>query len=231
MSFNRLKYDRCNITKYNQESTGPGNYMTGTPIMCNTCFNDNPRIINQKEGVSINGQVDWRFYSGPVDVESDLFNINRRDSRCPTEKYMPNCKPNSWTDGTPCGQGVVEACSIQDNSMKNTWNRPGDNVLVNPKTCHFPVDDTRLNNPASNLRGTGWNRFEALCRNPQENVTFPGAYLIPTRLVVKDNHRPVVKKPQVNDMNPNEKQPPCETISGSVCANPTRPLYQYDVCG
>ena len=50
MSFNRLKYDRCNITKYNQESTGPGNYMTGTPIMCNTCFNDNPRIINQKEG-------------------------------------------------------------------------------------------------------------------------------------------------------------------------------------
>ena len=49
MSFNRLKYDRCNISKYNQESTGPGNYMTGTPIMCNTCFNDNPRIINQKE--------------------------------------------------------------------------------------------------------------------------------------------------------------------------------------
>ncbi len=51
MSFNRLKYDRCNITKYNQESTGPGNYMTGTPIMCNTCFNDNPRIINQKESL------------------------------------------------------------------------------------------------------------------------------------------------------------------------------------
>ena len=199
MSFNRLKYDRCNITKYNQESTGPGNYMTGTPIMCNTCFNDNPRIINQKEGVSVNGQVDWRFYSGPVDVESDLLNINRRESRCPTEKYMPN----------------------------NTMN----NDLVNSKTCHFPVDDTRLNNPASNLRGTGWNRFETLCKNPQENITFPGTYLIPTRLVVKDNHRPIVKKPNVNDMNPNESKEPCETISGSVCANPTRPLYQYDVCG
>jgi hypothetical protein len=90
MSFNRLKYDRCNITKYNQESTGPGNYMTGTPIMCNTCFNDNPRIINQKEGVSINGQVDWRFYSGPVDVESDLLYSSETNSTLSVDVVSPN---------------------------------------------------------------------------------------------------------------------------------------------
>ena len=80
------------------------------------------------------------------------------------------------------------------------------------------------------MRGTGWNRFVPLCKNPQENITFPGEYLIPTRLVVKDNHRPLVKKPKVNDMNPNEEQEECEKIS-SVCANPTKSLYQYDVCG
>ena len=227
MSFNRTKYDRCNISKYNQESTGPGNYMTGTPIMNDTCYNDNPRVINQKIGVSVNGQVDWRFYSGPVDVESELFNINKRQSRCPSDKYSPNCKPNSCTDGTPCGQGVIESCN---NASKHPWNRPEDSNLVDQRKCTFPSDDTRLNNPASNLRGTGWNRFVPLCKNPQENITFPGEYLIPTRLVVKDNHRPLVKKPKVNDMNPNEQQEECERIA-SICANPTKSLYQYDVCG
>jgi hypothetical protein len=227
MSFNRTKYDRCNISKYNQESTGPGNYMTGTPITKDTCYNDNPRVINQKMGVSVNGQVDWRFYSGPVDVESELFNINKRQSRCPSDKYIPNCKLDSCTDGTPCGQGVIESCN---NAVKHPWNRPEDSNLVDQKKCTFPSDDTRLNNPASNLRGTGWNRFVPLCKNPQENITFPGEYLIPTRLVVKDNHRPLVKKPKVNDMNPYEQQEECEKIE-SVCANPTKSLYQYDVCG
>ncbi len=31
-------------------------------------------------------------------------------------------------------------------------------------------------------------------------------------------------------MNPNEQQEECERIA-SVCANPTKSLYQYDVCG
>ncbi len=198
MSFNRLKYDKCNTVKYNQESTGPGNYMTKTPVLNTTCYNDNPRIINQKSGASLNGNVDWRFYSGPVDVESELLNITRKESRCPSKKYMPN----------------------------------GHNPdIVSPKQCHFNVDDTRLNNPPSTLRGTGWNRFTPLFKDPQENVFFPGSMMTPTRLVVKDNHRPVVRNPKVNDMNPYEKQAPCEKISGNVCATPTHALYQYDVCG
>ena len=198
MSFNRLKYDRCNVTQYNQETTAPGNYMTATPVINNGCYNDNPRIINQKNGVSLNGNTDWRFYYGPVDVESELLNITRRESKCPSDKYHPKNKEPK---------------------------------LVNPKDCHFNVDDTRLNNPPSTLRGTGWNRFVPLCKNPQENVFFPGTIMTPTRLVVKDNHRPVVRNPKVNDMNPNETQEPCEKLSGNVCATPTRALYQYDVCG
>jgi hypothetical protein len=231
MSFNRLKYDNCEIKKYNQQSTGPGNYLYDTPLICNNCLNDNPRIINQKNGVSLNSHVDWRFYMGPVDVESELFNINRQNSRCPTNKYIPKCSSNNCTTGEPCGAGVSEKCEDPKNPLRNPWNRVGDNNLVNFPNCFFPTEDTRLSNPSTNLRGTGWNRFDPLCKDPQEQVTFPGQYMTPTRLVVKDNHRPSVVEPHINDMNPYEKMPPCPKLSNNVCGNFTQPLYQYGVCG
>ena len=232
MSFNRLKYDNCEVKKYNQESTGPGNYLCDTPIMCNNCLNDNPRVINQKNGVSINSNVDWRFYYGPVDVESDLFNLNRTSTRCPSGKYTPKCDPYACTNqGEACGSGVVETCSDSKNPLRKPWTRPGDNNLVNFPNCFFPTEDTRLSNPSTNLRGTGWNRFDPLCKDPQEQVTFPGEYNTSTRIVFKDNHRPSVVAPKVNDMNPNEVMEPCPKISANVCGNYTKPLYQYDVCG
>ena len=190
MSFNRLKYDDCETKKYNKESSGPGDYMYNTPKDCRMCWNDNPRIINQKGGDSMNSNVDWRFYAGPVDVESDLFNINR-----------------------------------------NSWNRVNDNNLTNFENCYFETEDTRLSNPNSNLRGTGINRFNHLLFDPQQQCMFPGEYLTSTRIVFKDNHRPCVTKPKVNDMNPYEKQEKCDKINGNVCGNFTKPLYQYDVCG
>ena len=60
---------------------------------------------------------------------------------------------------------------------------------------------------------------------------FPGEYLTSTRTVFKDNHRPSVTNPKVNDMNPYEKQEPCPELGKNVCGNFTKPLYQYDVCG
>ena len=232
MSFNRLKYDNCEVKQYNKETTGPGNYLYDTPIMCNNCLNDNPRVMNQKTGVSINSHVDWRFYSGPVDVESDLLNLNRTSSNCPSKKYIPNCNPNDCTDqGEPCGAGVGKTCTDSKNPLRNSWNRPGDNNLVNFPNCFFPTEDTRLSNPSQNLRGTGWNRFDPICKNPQENITFPGDYNTCTRLVFKDNHRPSVVPPKVNDMNPYETMQECPKISGEVYANSTAPLYQYGVCG
>jgi hypothetical protein len=232
MSFNRLKYDNCSVKKYNQQSTGPGNYQYDTPIMCNNCLNDNPRIINQKTGVSINSHVDWRFYSGPVDVESDLFNLNRPMTDCPTKKYIPKCDKDACTNqGEICGTGTLDTCTDSKNPLREPWMRPGDNNLVNFPNCFFPTEDTRLSNPPETLRGTGWNRFNPLCHNPQVQITFPGEYLTPTRLVFRDNHRPSVTQPKVNDMNPWEKLRECPKISPNVCGNFTEPLYQYDVCG
>ena len=55
--------------------------------------------------------------------------------------------------------------------------------------------------------------------------------MISTRLLFKDNHRPSVINPNVNDMNPNETLRPSPKVSGDVVANHIEPLYQYDVCG
>ena len=232
MSFNRLKYDNCEVKKYNQESTGSGNYLYDTPLMCNNSYNDNPRIINQKNGVSMNSNVDWRFYAGPVDVESDLFNLNRTASRCPTQQYKPKCDTNACDNqGEACGAGVIETCESKQNPLRKPWNRPGDNNLVNFPNSFFTTEDTRLSNPSTNLRGTGWLRFDILCKDPQAQINFPGELSVPTRILFKDNHRPSVVAPKINDMNPNEQLEKCPMISSNVCGNYTKPLYQYDVCG
>ena len=202
MSFNRLKYD-IGIKKLdNNSSTKAGNYGINTPKITKSCFQTNPRIIDQKVGVSMNKNVPWRFYSGPVDIESQLLNLNRRASRDPSTKYNP----------------LKDSCRNSDNCLKNL------------PDCHLRTDDTRLSNPANNLRGITIERFNPLCKNPQENVFFPGAQLIPTRLVVKDNFKRAVPRPSVNSMDPKPINVACQKTN-SVCVAPTYPLYQYDKCG
>lgn len=203
MSFNRLNYDTCESKIAVKESVGPGLYQMGTPILCNTCYQDNPQIINQRGGVSMNSNTDWRFNSGPVDVETDLFNINRPATNCPSGKYEPQC-PNCKTvlSGEPCGQGVAKVCHncrtvIPAGGMCNQ-------DLVNMPDCHFPVENTRLSNPPSTLKGTGWNRFDILCLDPQANIFFPGVLDTSTRLVFRDNFKACVRNPKVNSMHPQD---------------------------
>ena len=232
MSFNRLKYDRCEEEKNIDESIGPGLYQVGTPVLCGSCFQDNPSIRLQKNGDSMNTGVDWRFNAGPIDVDSELRNINVPYSRCPKGKFEPSCN-NCTCDsqGQPCGQGVVGGCKkFKDDKLRKEGQRCGDNNLVDFPTCHFDVEDTRLSNPPNTLRGTGWNRFEPLCLNPQDQVLFPGEIQIPTRIVAKDNHRPCVPTPAVNNMIPKPYKLPCPSTQ-PVCGSFTSPMYQYDVCG
>ena len=97
MSFTRSKYDSCETSKETVEARGPGNYMMNTPVLCGSCLQTNPRIIAQKGGVSLNSGVSQRFFSGPVDAESELRNINKPLSRCPDRKYLPNTNKGPWT--------------------------------------------------------------------------------------------------------------------------------------
>jgi hypothetical protein len=202
MSFNRLKYDIGLKRLDDESSVKAGNYVVNTPIITQNCFQTNPRIIDQKVGVSMSKNSDWRFYAGPVDVESQLLNLNRRASRDPATKYNP----------------LKDAC------------RDNDSCLINLPDCYFPTSDTRLSNPATNLRGINIERFDPLCQDPQKNVFFPGSKLIPTRLVVKDTFNRATPRPAINSMAPAPINLACQKTN-SVCVAPTYPLYQYDKCG
>lgn len=102
---------------------------------------------------------------GKTDVESDLFNLNRGTSK--------------------------EVCGLYD---------PKDNLMnaapkKNIKEASFPQTYARLNDPPCTLRGSGWNRWEWLCQNPQENVMMPFDWYIPGRILHKDAHRPCIPTP------------------------------------
>jgi hypothetical protein len=228
MSFNRLKYDFCEEKTEINESVKPGNYKLNTPVTCSGCFQPNPSVIAQKGSVSMEKNTPWRFYDGPVDVESELRNITRPATRCPTFKYQPRCENTvCLNQGQPCGQGVVKGCENSNATKKGTM--ANDNVVDLPN-CLFPVENTRLSNPACTLRGTGINRFNPMCLESQDQILYPGEYQIPSRLVIKDNHRPCVPTPAINNMNPNMGPLPCHAIEG-VCANNIYPMYRYDICG
>ena len=78
--------------------------------------------------------------------------------------------------------------------------KPTDKPFCNttmPKDCTgLTTEETRLSNPPCTLRGTGWNRWEWLCKNPQDKALVPFDFNINNRLVVKDNHRPCVPQPK-----------------------------------
>lgn len=71
------------------------------------------------------------------------------------------------------------------------------NVLKDCEDTFMSPEDTKISNPPCTLRGTGWNRWEWLCNNPQETAIMPFERDIQNRIIVKDNHRPCL--PKVNN--------------------------------
>ena len=100
-----------------------------------------------------------------TDVESDLFNINRPTTRTMCNQYDP---------------------------AKDKINKGG---VVPAKECSFPQTHSRLVDPPCTLRGTGWNRWQWLCDNPQEGIMLPFDNFVTTRLAAKDQFRPCIPKP------------------------------------
>ena len=190
MSFNRLDYDMCSYEHTLRESVGPGEYYLTTPPVA--CGPCHPN--DPKYRIQRQGVIPTGDQHS-TDVSSDLRNTIRHGSKCPSKKHLP--KENK--DGSMCAE------------------------TTNPyfKECDMPSqEDTRITNPACNLRGTGWNRWEWLALNPQDNVlqsfTHPP---IQYRIVAKDNHRACIPTPlDQNIPLPKDKGDlPCEQIY-STCA-------------
>lgn len=78
-----------------------------------------------------------------------------------------------------------------------------------------PTENTLLDNPPCNLRGTGINRWEWLCKNPQDLVSFPIVgngrlpfqNLINTDSLFKDNYFPCLPHPIDNDLSLPKERP------------------------
>jgi hypothetical protein len=110
-----------------------------------------------------------------VDVNSELLNITRKLSNDPAKKYVPK----------------------EDKS----GNLCSETPKYNPRDCgNVKTEYTLLSNPPCNLRGTGINRWEWLCQDPQANVITPYYFGTDTKQLAKDLHRPCVPHP-FNDRN------------------------------
>lgn len=125
----RLPYDPCAYNKELSESVAPYAYQMfdGKFENCNRCVYD-------KYTRPFDGDV--------VDVESELHNITRPASRCPSRKYHPGCKmsPNcisTYDDKVPVVL-APEVCPIVHNNLN--WKNDTGIRDPRPSNCRgFPV--------------------------------------------------------------------------------------------
>lgn len=168
MSFSRLNYDSCTYEHNLKQSVGAADYYLGAPrVDCRACFPYDPMV-----------NLGFK-HPGPVkEGPGASFCEDRTLTDVSSELYgitrkSTNCPSQQYlpADSHYCKNSKVEDCGV------------------------VPNEQTRLSNPPCTLRGTGWNRWEWLCTDPQAKALMAFDYNISNRLVVKDNHRPCLPKP------------------------------------
>jgi hypothetical protein len=227
MSFNRIKYDDGAYNQQLNQSVSVGNYSLGTPNNldenCEACYPYAPDVRLQSQGNSVYRDIPL------IDVDSELSGLNRPLTKDPAKLYIPKCPNSICKSGYPCGGGVNSECECE--SCKVRGQRPGDASLKHFKDCMAPQEYTRISNAPCTLRGTGWNRWEWLCLDPQERVEVPFDWNISSRTISKDNHRPCIPTPiDTTPAMPRGGSLPCQKTV-SVCANNTLPAdIQWRTC-
>ena len=186
-SLSGLRYDTGAYQSDLRQSVGPGQYVLA-PLAphCRPCLASDTRISQGTSGQS--SCADQPL----IDVESDLHNLNRRATLDPNGLYRG-------------GGGPPLVCGGAAGS-------PASQLVASSACASIPTVDTRLANPPCTLRGTGWNRWEWLCQDPQATALRPFDWNIDTSIVVKDNHRPVLARP----VDPTLALPPGKNDSASV---------------
>ena len=155
-----------------------------------------------------------------LNYDQCTYKHNMRQSMGPGEYHLgaprPECNSCFSADPSMNSRGYKSVGNCSDVPLvdvdseligikRKASNCPADHYIpTNKEFCQktplvdcrsLPNEDTRISNPPCTLRGTGWNRWEWLCQNPQDKALVSFDYMINNRLVVKDNHRPCVPSP------------------------------------
>lgn len=108
MSFNRTIYDSCQYSADLVKSTSPLYYQLDPSRFynCNKCMMlggivGGPTVSHSKDSI--------------IDVESQLFGINKVYSRCPTQQYQPQQKTYNKINGAPADN------QLQDKHLKTCY--------------------------------------------------------------------------------------------------------------
>ena len=186
MAFTNLSYDKDTMMMSETISTKPGQYHLSPPINPEAKYQTNPSIRLQKMGNSLSNADNWRFFAGPVDVESELINIRRPASKCPHNKYQPICNDcYCLNQGEVCGGGVVGGCNVVGRPVGA---RCTDKGMVDMPDFEFQVQYTRLTDPVCMFKEQHIDRFEYPLHPPQEKIFFPSRANMDTRSFIKDGY-------------------------------------------
>lgn len=204
-SFERLFYDDDTYKHALQEDEKRVNYLVAAPRSCDGCRPPEPGMLG---AMGVSTFPDRSL----TDVESELKQIGRANSKCPAKDYTPFCPDMRLTnggDGLPCGGGVTRGPEA---------NLPR---MVPVKECSFGQVESRTIMPPCQLRCSGWDRWDPVCLNPQDlaAIEFPGETNVSYRMVVKDNFRACLPVPiDQTAALPLGGDIPCTKLAGAACA-------------
>jgi hypothetical protein len=190
MSLSQLKYDDCAYTQTLKQSISPGDYMLQTPRPCQPCFVASPGIMVGGYGASLCENL--------IDVDSELMNITRKASDCPSKKYLPGATQ------AVCGKLTHARECAEDLKVTN---------FLTP-------EDTLISNPKCTNKERSVNRWEWLCRDPRERAIVPFPWFVANRIVVKDSHRPLM--PELVDQSVAMPKP-----QSSKCSTPLDEQFNH----
>lgn len=162
MAFTRIGFDEDAYQQQLYESTATGRYNLASysTYRDDTCFQSTPEIhAADRKMIRISDMHDQ------VNIESDLFNLNRKDSKNPRNKY-PYVKPSY------AKKPVIKECK---KSLERSYPLLEAPSFKREQQIHVP-------------------RFESLCLNPQQlnRIRSNHAVGLNTRLYNRDNYVPNV---------------------------------------
>jgi hypothetical protein len=162
MNFSGLRYDNDTYLTTLKQSIGPGSYQIERPRNnCDECsfYGGGGPFLDRSGDALCDKEL--------IDVDSELLNITRKASDCPSKKYIPSKDP---------------FCKKNMDARK--------------KECSFLVPEyTLISNGKCTGKETTINRWEWLCTSPQDRCIIEYDYNIDTKIITKDGHRVCIDNP------------------------------------